>query len=402
MDVKTIVYVFISVALIVASGGTALADNEISVSRTLSVDEIKAGGTFEVVLKLKTFQSVNGLTVEENLPDGWNVIEVDNGDFSFSSTTQAWVLMDDSSEGDEKTITYKVNVPSQASSVQYSIDGEASGRIPKYVGNFDYFEIISIPVQGDSSINVIASTQSTTSSSSGSSGGSGSGGGGGSSGEKYENIAKKEVESVFINKGTVKYEFGSEENSISFIQFNALKNSGKISTTIEVLKNRSAFADSDAPGLIYQNINIWVGKVGFATASNIESPEIGFKVEKDWMEKNSVSSDNVHLYRYSDDAWNKLETEIVREDDTYVYFESSTPGFSPFAISASLTENSVVEEVGEAQFKSTKDSEVSGEVPAEDEEVHNEASYSTPAIGLMGSLFALLLAGLFVEGRNKK
>jgi hypothetical protein len=51
------------------------------------------------------------------------------------------------------------------------------------------------------------------------------------------------------------------------------------------------------------------------------------------MANNDVEKTSIRLYRYSSDVWNELPTRIMDEDERYVYYESETPGFSPFAIS---------------------------------------------------------------------
>lgn len=175
--------------------------------------------------------------------------------------------------------------------------------------------------------------ETTLPTSSKSKGGS-SGAGGGISGEKPANVLVKEPETLVIIKDiNIRYEFTEEGNSIGYVEFTALKNSGKITTVIEALKDRSSFARTDAPGKIYQNVNIWVGKAGFATESNIADPIIGFKLPESWMANNDVNKTSVRLYRYSSDVWTELPTKITNKDGQYVYFESETPGFSLFAIS---------------------------------------------------------------------
>jgi hypothetical protein len=44
------------------------------------------------------------------------------------------------------------------------------------------------------------------------------------------------------------------------------------------------------------------------------------------------------MYRFHNNEWNSLPTQKVNEDSRYVYFESETPGFSPFAITAYVNE----------------------------------------------------------------
>jgi len=66
--------------------------------------------------------------------------------------------------------------------------------------------------------------------------------------------------------------------------------------------------------------------------SDISSATINFKVEQIWFVDNDLEKDSVKLCRYSDDGWEELSTEFVDEDETYVYYEANTPGFSTFAI----------------------------------------------------------------------
>ncbi|SFM26378.1 PGF-pre-PGF domain-containing protein [Methanolobus profundi] len=177
----------------------------------------------------------------------------------------------------------------------------------------------------------------TSISSSDSSGSSSSGGryvsGGGYFGENYDNILNKVSKSQnVLAKRTTTFSFNSEDNPIDSVSFIALKNSGVISTTIEILKGISTLVSAPPSGEVYKYVNIWVGDTGFATPDNIENAVITFKVEKVWISENDVRESRISLYRYSGSKWNELDTLKVKEDDEYVYFESETPGFSPFAI----------------------------------------------------------------------
>ncbi|MEL4304548.1 PGF-pre-PGF domain-containing protein [Methanococcoides sp. LMO-2] len=189
----------------------------------------------------------------------------------------------------------------------------------------------------------------SASSSGGSSGGSsssssGGGGGGGSTGEAFANIAFKDVKSKTIIGGLeVIYVFDDEENPIQYIKFSALRNSGKVSTTIEVLNDRSSMVDENCPGFGYSNLNIWVGRNGFATDSNIADPVIGFRVSKEWLAENGIDEDSIVLYRHNSGRWNDLNVEKVDEDASYIYFEAETPGFSPFAIAADIDDGAVAD-----------------------------------------------------------
>ena len=158
----------------------------------------------------------------------------------------------------------------------------------------------------------------------------GGSGGGGTSGEEYENIANKDVKREHVNKGLqVSYEFDS---TVEAVEFTGKTNAGSISVTIEELHHTSVFVNEFASGKVYKNLNIWVGNVGYATENNIEDATVRFSVERSWIKMNNVDKNTVKLNRYHDDKWNPLATELIDEDDSYFYFISKTPGFSPFSI----------------------------------------------------------------------
>jgi len=195
----------------------------------------------------------------------------------------------------------------------------------------------------------ITRTSPTTSKSSG-----GGGGGGGTPGEAYENIQKKEVISQFVIKGDeISYEFVERENDIGKISFNALKNSGKISVTVEVLKDRSSKVDKDPEGKVYGHMNIWVGKTGFATEQNIADQVIGFRVNNSWVNDNNINESTIILNRYHDGEWNRLPTTKTGGDGVYLYFEAKTPGFSPFVITGDENEAPMVKEESAKLISST-------------------------------------------------
>jgi hypothetical protein len=98
-----------------------------------------------------------------------------------------------------------------------------------------------------------------------------------------------------------------------------------------VLVDKSAFVSSLPSGEIYRNINIWVGKVGYATEDNIANPVIGFRVDRDWIDENDIDPDSIVLNRY-DGGWSELSTWQTDSDNNYLYFEASTSGFSSFVI----------------------------------------------------------------------
>ncbi len=170
-------------------------------------------------------------------------------------------------------------------------------------------------------------------SSSGSSGGGGGGGGGGgTSGENFSNIELKEKYDLFINKDkTTPYCFRNAGNPIICINITGSVNAGDINTAVEVLRNISSLVKTQPEGLVYKNVNMWVGTYGFATPQNIKEGVITFRVSRSWIDENGIDPASIVLLRYSG-AWNALPTEKISENAQEIYYKATTSRFSPFAI----------------------------------------------------------------------
>jgi PGF-pre-PGF domain-containing protein len=65
---------------------------------------------------------------------------------------------------------------------------------------------------------------------------------------------------------------------------------------------------------------------------NIKSVVIEFEVDRNWLSNNQIPVDRVNLYRYKNGEWRRLDTSLLRADETYEYYEATSPGLSIFAI----------------------------------------------------------------------
>lgn len=226
------------------------------------------------------------------------------------------------------------------------------------------------------------SSGSSTSSKSSSSGG---GGGGAGSAEDYANVAMKDVDTQYLKmNANVTYEFTREGNPIQSVSFYSLKNSGEITSTIEVLNNRSKLVNSTPEGSIYKYVNIWVGKSGFATAANIKDAKVRFKVNDSWLQDMALSPEDVKLQRHNGTGWEILPTTIQNNTSGYVIFESRTPGFSPFAITAEKLLASSTGDNMDVKSTETEDVGMNGTQPKK-----------TPGFGFS---MAILIIGVFAGG----
>jgi PGF-pre-PGF domain-containing protein len=175
----------------------------------------------------------------------------------------------------------------------------------------------------------------------------------------------KDVDSEYLRTNSnITYEFTREGNAIQSVRFYSLKNSGEITSTIEVLNNRSKLALIDPEGLVYKYINIWVGKAGFATSDNIRDAQVEFRVNNSWLEEMAISADNIKLQRYNGTAWEVLPTILESNNTSYSIFEAQTPGFSPFAITAQGLLTSPVDNVTDTPFTHISDVGMEKEQPA--------------------------------------
>ncbi len=217
-------------------------------------------------------------------------------------------------------------------SFSYTLKAPATTGTYKIVGilrDINKAEFSVLPA--DCSITVSGSS-SGGGSSGGSSGSSGGGGGGGGSAEPQSNVAAKELSKKSVNAGErVRFEFTQGVTCIRYVEFDAKKSLGKVTTIVEMLKGQSKLVSGLPEGTIYKNVNIWVGSGGIANSNNIANAVVGFRVEKSWLEKCGADETSVALWNYNK-SWSKLETAKVGEDSTYVFFESKTPGFGPFTI----------------------------------------------------------------------
>lgn len=262
---------------------------------TVTVDEYGAAG--QVLEKLPA-----GFTfVKSSLPE--RAVTVNGDKVSF-------LLMG------EKSFTYTLKAP--ASTGTYKFTG--------ILRDINKAEFAITPA--DSSITVIQPP-----SGGGGGGKSRSGGGGaGASQEPQSNVEAKELSQKTVTTGKhIKFDFPKGATCVRYVEFDAKKSLGKVTTIVEMLKGQSKLVPNLPEGSVYKNINIWVGSGGIANSNNIENAVVGFRVEKAWLEERGVDESSVALWHYNK-GWNKLETEKVGEDNTYVFYDAKTSGFGCFSI----------------------------------------------------------------------
>jgi methanogen extracellular protein (TIGR04279 family)/PGF-pre-PGF domain-containing protein len=172
-----------------------------------------------------------------------------------------------------------------------------------------------------------------------SNGGGGGGGGGGASGEAFENIVCTETDRQFVGKDlNVKYNFKLEGNYVQHIEFTGLTSAGKVAAKVEILDHTSTTVDKDAPNIVFKNLNVWIGNMGYFSKNNVKDPTITFIVDRSWVSDNDIILNTISFYNHNDDTntWEKIQTQKIGEDSTSYQFKASLPirgSLGPMAIS---------------------------------------------------------------------
>lgn len=149
--------------------------------------------------------------------------------------------------------------------------------------------------------------------------------------EAPDNIEITDYSFASLVKGReVVFEFGLENNNVISVSFIPEVTGGQVKTVVEILRNTSTLINEAPPGVVYKDLNIWVGDAQFSPYKATDA-KVNFKVEKDWILSNSIDPENIVLYGHVN-GWHPLVTEKTGEDDAYVYYTAQTSRFSLFAI----------------------------------------------------------------------
>ncbi|MBU0471546.1 MAG: PGF-pre-PGF domain-containing protein, partial [Nanoarchaeota archaeon] len=138
--------------------------------------------------------------------------------------------------------------------------------------------------------------------------------------------------------------------------------------------------------------------------TKITETEITFEVLKSWLTENSISKDNIALFRFVENEWQEQETFMISEDNDSVSYKALTTGFSYFAISQ--REEEVTPKISDEQGLTT----TTGKAVAEDDEPYVDVSpIETKGLSaltiwtIIAALVIIILIGVFwKEGKIQK
>jgi len=136
-----------------------------------------------------------------------------------------------------------------------------------------------------------------------------------------------------------------------------------VETTVEIFDELPSEVKVELP---VGQIIIKYFNIGFENAKpeNIELGHLGFHVEDEWLEQNSIHKWSVTLNQYDPELeqWLSLPTKKVGEDDVYVYYTAVVTHFSTFAISGSQV-------LSPLEFEASNLVIGSGEIPQAGEDI---------------------------------
>ncbi|KAF5423706.1 MAG: hypothetical protein C5S41_06640 [Candidatus Methanomarinus sp.] len=226
----------------------------------------------------------------------------------------------------------------------------------------------------------------------------GGGGGGGTAGEDYKNIQFARSEREIVSEGdNICYCFDTEGNYniVMYINFTGLTNAGLIPAKVEMLYDTSSLVNYGPLDEVYKNLNMWLGKKGWANPKNIENATITFKVNKTWIDDNNILISNIIMNRYYEGHWHPLTTSLIDCDDDYCYFISQTQGFSSFAITTKREYIGNPGAEGISDKPKTDEKELSVNLPTDVNEsginTSTDQKQDSPGFSLSSGLLSLLI-----------
>jgi len=173
---------------------------------------------------------------------------------------------------------------------------------------------------------------------------------------------------------------------ITIYSTNAIKN---VQISITKLADKPTSITQELTGKVYHYIQ--VDKTN-ATDADINQTTIRFELEKSWISANNIDKSTIALYRYSDNAWNKLQTTEISESANAVLYDAVSPGLSVFAISGQAVVPS-----GQPPAEEKPSEEKPKEVP----KISSSYTYILIAIALAVIVIAIIVIRNKIKNKRK-
>lgn len=115
-------------------------------------DETITGGTVRVTITITANTRVHGLTLHEDIPDGWMFAEGSNASATFRKETTDWLFMETLEDGDTRVIEYTLTAPATCSEPEKAAIGgvikSSSPRLSRMVLGEDKVALVpTLPIK---------------------------------------------------------------------------------------------------------------------------------------------------------------------------------------------------------------------------------------------------------------
>jgi PKD repeat protein len=113
-----------------------VADAPVLVRRAIATpvapNRVAAGSSFQVTVTIQTDETVNGLGLEEDPPQGWPVGLVDGAGAVFKSSNAQFLWLETLNPGTTLRVVYNVTVPTGTAPGLYNLAGRVSSFAPRF------------------------------------------------------------------------------------------------------------------------------------------------------------------------------------------------------------------------------------------------------------------------------
>ena len=93
---------------------------------------VPAGSAFQVTVEIVVNETINGLGLDEDLPEGWRVGSVDPEGAAFKGSEAQWLWFRTLTPGEELRVIYSVTVPRGTRPDVFEIQGVVSSFSPRF------------------------------------------------------------------------------------------------------------------------------------------------------------------------------------------------------------------------------------------------------------------------------
>ena len=135
---------------------------------------------------------------------------------------------------------------------------------------------------------------------------------------------------------TIMKDFDSEIG-VKQIEITVVNDAQNVKITVTKYSAKPASVSVEKSGKVFQYLQINEENLG----SNLDKATVQFRVEKSWLNQNSLSKEEISVFRFNENSrnWDKLTTTNSGSDEEYEYYDVELEGFSYFAIAEGLVDS---------------------------------------------------------------